>query len=614
MTNHSKSRHPLYLRALGVVSALVVCCLCAPLSGMAQTKNAPSMAFDLFKEGKFDDAATKGMSDLLLQPWNHPLRLLVADSLQRVGRVVEAKIQLQALDGTSVASEARTRLSALQNSPQTEVARPAAVPLIESARPLAPMVAATSPVAPIQVVPPAPSLAVPPPPAFAPVTMPVTLPAVAPSVAFVAVNSQAVVTPGGSLLQLAPFQYIPPAGARVVDQADQPKRSPDQQRIVDLNAAGDYQAAGTAGLALQEKGGMDDELKLIFANSLAWSGRLSEARQAYQGLTTGKLANEGNIGLANIDRWLGYDHRAAPVYQSVLAKDPENPDARLGLEMTSRELSPRTMLTYGGSTDSSDLNTRSLTANHRWRDSSGANIMEIETSRFRASLPGIETDQRDATFRYRSLEQEYRPSFEVSSIGNAVFGSVGVALGERPILVEVGVVNWGRFSTNPNAIAANLSASHLGLQASHGFSFGKLVGRVDGYGVSDGNTIWTSSLRLSPNWRPLGSHFKPLIGLETRDAKFNTPNYWSPAKGTGSVYAGLMGEWAEDAWNLYASAQVGIPVYGEAGDSWSWTAGAKRWLTGDIALGFSLWGLSSLRDNAPYRANTFAVSLEKLWR
>lgn len=613
MPNHTSPLDPLFLRSIRVVSALVVCCLWAPLSGMAQTKNTPSMAFDLFKEGKFDEAATKGMSDLLLQPWNHPLRLLVADSLQRVGRVSEAKIQLNALDGTSAANEAKTRLSALQKLPQVETTRPTALPVVESPRPTAALVAASPSVVPIQVAPPATAL-VAPPSIVMPVVAPVTMPVAAPSTALVAVNSQAVVTPGGSLLQLAPFQYIPPAGARVVDQAAQPKRSPEQQRIVDLNAAGDYQAAGNAGLALQEKGGMDDELKLIFANSLAWSGRLTEARQAYQGLTTGNLANEGNIGLANIDRWLGYDHRAAPVYRSVLAKEPENPNALLGLELTSRELSPRTVLTYGGSTDSSDLNTRTLTANHRWRDSSGANIMEVETSRFRASLPGIETDQRDATFRYRSLDQEYRPSFEISSIGNAVFGGVGVALGERPILLEAGVVNWGRFSTNPNAIAANLSATHLGLQASHGFSFGKLVGRVDGYGVSDGNTIWTSSLRLSPNWRPLGSHFKPLIGWEARDAKFNTPNYWSPAKGTGSVYAGLLGEWAADEWNLYASAQVGLPVYGEAGDSWSWTAGGKRWLTGDIALGFSLWGLSSLRDNAPYRANTFAVSLEKLWK
>ena len=181
-------------------------------------------------------------------------------------------------------------------------------------------------------------------------------------------------------------------------------------------------------------------------------------------------------------------------------------------------------------------------------------------------------------------------------------------------MVEMGVVNWGRFTVNPNAVAATLSASHFGLQGSHMFSFGRLVARVDGYGISDGNSILTSSLRLSPNWRPFGSHFKPLLGMETRDAKFNTNNYWSPALGYGSAYAGLLGEWGTEDWNLYASGQLGGPLYGEAGNSWSWTAGGKRWLTGDIAISLNLWGLMNQRDNAPYRANTFSLSLEKLWR
>ena len=582
---------------------------------MAQTKIQPSAAFELYKDAKYDAAAARGLSDFLVQPWNHELRLLVADSLLRVGKVAEAKIQLETLDGTTASKEAKARLSTLQKlAPQVAAGLPTSPMAVVTpiVAPLSPVRPAEPPIVPVQVV--------------APAVVPLSVTETAPSAAFapisipspvstpVAVSNQSVVTPTGALLQLAPFQYIPPAGARVPDQVAQPKRSPEHQRIVDLNAAGDYQAAGTEGLALQGKGGMDDELKLIFANSLAWTGRLPEATQTYQSLTTGKLAKEANIGLANIDRWLGYDHRAAPVYRSVLAMDPENPDALLGLELTSRELSPRTMLTYGGSNDSSDLYTRAFTANHRWRDSTGANVMEVETSRFKGTLPTVEVEQKDATFRYRALEREYKPSFEISTIGNAVYGGAGVSLGERPVLVEVGLVNWGRFTTNPNALAANLSASHLGLQASHGFSFGKLVGRVDGYGISDGNSILTSSLRLSPLLRPLGSHFKPLIGIETRDAKFNTTNYWSPAQGYGSVYAGLLGEWGSDNWNLYASGQLGRPLYGEAGDSWSWTAGGKRWLSDDIAISLNLWGLSNQRDNAPYRANTYSVSLEKLWK
>jgi hypothetical protein len=613
---------------------MAVCCLCLSLDGRAQAKNPSSPVFDLYKDAKYEAAATRGLSDLLAQPWNHELRLMVADSLQRVGKLAEAKIQLEALDGTPLAKEAKNRLSSLQKPTTTATASVPSQTAVVTAAPVAVPTPPSAPIRPVELRQEPIQLATSPPPAvpsipstsgasplpFANVTIPstITIPAAvsipAPVSTPVAVSSQSVMTPTGALLQLAPFQYIPPAGAQLADQANQIKRSPEHQRIVDLSMAGDYQAAGTEGLALQQTGGMDDELKLIFANSLAWTGRLTEATQTYQSLTSGKLEKEAKVGLANIDRWLGYDHRALPVYRSVLALDPAYPDALLGVELATRELSPRTMLTYGGSIDSSDLATRAFTVNHRWRDSTGANIMEVETSRFKGSLPTIETEQRDATFRYKSLDREYKPSFEVSTIGNAVFGSAGVSLGDRPILVELGFLNWGRFTSNPNAIAANLSASHLGLQASHGFTFGKLVGRLDGYGVSDGNNILTSSLRFSPNWRPLGTHLKPLLGMETRDAKFNTPNYWSPSLGYGSVYAGLLGEWGSESWNFFASGQVGRPLYGEAGDSWSWTAGGKKWLTDDIALSLSLWGLSNQRDNAAYRANTFSVSLEKLWR
>lgn len=612
LTRLSLSNH---FRSFGWGVALFVSFLCVSQPGMAQTKSQPSAAFELYNEAKYDAAAARGLSDLLVQPWNHELRLLVADSLLRVGKVAEAKIQLETLDGTSVAKDAKTRLSALQKpGPNVAVSLPASPTVVAApiVAPISPVRVVELPTVPVQVTAPASVPVQVVATASAPALANVSIPA--PIATPVTVSNQSVVTPTGALLQLAPFQYIPPAGARLPDQATQPKRSPEYQRIADLSTAGDYQTAGTEGLALQDKGGMDDELKLIFANSLAWTGRLPEATRTYQSLTTGKLAKEANIGLANIDRWLGYDHRAAPVYRSVLATDPENPDALLGLELASRELRPRTMLTYGGSNDSSDLNTRVFTANHRWRDSTGANVMEVETSRFKGTLPTVEVEQKDATFRYRALERDYKPSFEISTIGNTVYGGAGVSLGDRPVLVEVGLVNWGRFATNPNALASNLSASHLGLQTSHGFSFGKLVGRVDGYGISDGNTILTSSLRLSPLWRPLGSHFKPLIGIETRDAKFNTTNYWSPAQGYGSVYAGLLGEWGSDNWNLYASGQLGRPLYGEAGDSWSWTAGGKRWLSDDIAISLNLWGLSNQRDNAPYRANTFSVSLEKLWR
>lgn len=418
---------------------------------------------------------------------------------------------------------------------------------------------------------------------------------------------------------LTPFKYIAPPGAKQNQPAELelPKRSPDQQRIVDLNAAGNYQAVGTDGLALIAREKPDDALQLIIANSLAWTGRLKEAIPTYQGLTNGKYANEANVGLANAQRWRGRDEQALPLYQKVLAIDPGNADALEGSEMATRELVPRTTVSFGGSNDSSETQRRFATINHRWRDSSGANIMEIETSRVRDWLPNSEAQQQDISLRYEALNLVLKPSVELSMPTGAdrtLYGQVRVKILDDQISLTIGRVNWGRMATNPNALASRLAASHVGMTATQGFSFGILRGLVDYYDISDNNSILSSRLQLASNWRPLGNNFKPFIGIETRDARFNTLNYWSPDLGSGTAYAGILGEWGSADWNFYASGQSGIRLYGDAGTSWSVSAGGKRWLSTDVALSMNLWSMASWRDNAAYRAQSASVNLEKLWR
>ena len=438
--------------------------------------------------------------------------------------------------------------------------------------------------------------------------------AVAPALTSAGLSSSAlsrvIITPSGEMIPLAPFQYIPPAGARPVDAADEPKRSPEHQRLVDLNAAGDYQTLGTEGLVLK----LDDQLTLMVANSLAWTGRLKQASQIYQGLAQSKYALEARIGLANIDRWQGRDHLAEPVYRAALAADPANVDAIEGLKLVERELRPRTLFSMGGSNDSSDIRRRAATINHGWRDEGGANIWEVETSAVKDTLQPLQARQKDLTVRYKSLDREFKPRLELSTEGSTLFGNVGVAVGELPVLLDVGRVNWGRMASNPRGLSSHLAASHLGLQAADTFSFGSLNGRADYYKVSDGNTVVTSSLRFFPAWRPLGSHIKPLMGVETRNSKFNTSSYWSPAQGYGSAYAGLQVEWGGADWDLFASGQVGAPLYGEAGRNWSFSAGAKHWLSEDWAIGVNLWAMSSRRDNTPYRAQSLYLNIERLWR
>jgi hypothetical protein len=418
-------------------------------------------------------------------------------------------------------------------------------------------------------------------------------------------------------LILQPFKYIAPANAEAqAAKNDKPPRPPAQQQVVDLNAAGDYQAAGTQGLALLATEKVDDELQLIIANSLAWTGRVKEAIPTYQAISGGPVGNAATVGLANINRWQGRDDLALPMYRKVLDTEPTNDDALSGAAMASRGLAPKTTFRWGGAQDSSDLQRRSGSIAHQWRDASGANIYEVEAEGFRDWLPTAQAVQKDLTVRYKNLDTPLKPSLELSmttELKPALYGVGRVTVLDDRMTLALGRVDWGKSSANPNASFVGTAANYAGAQFNQSFSMGSINAKADFYNISDGNTITTTGLTFNSAWRPLGSHFKPFVGAETRSAKFNAPNYWSPATGYGAAFAGLLGEWGEDNWNLFASAQLGAPLYGEAGHSWSVSAGGKYWLTQDIALGGNLWSMSSIRDGVAYRAKSLDVYLEKLW-
>ena len=432
------------------------------------------------------------------------------------------------------------------------------------------------------------------------------------------------IAPAAESLILAPFKYIAPsavdssaATGTAPAEAAQPKRKASQQRIVDLNAAGDYQAAGTEGMALLAREKADDELQLIVANSLAWTGRPKEAISAYQGLRAGKFADQASVGLASIYRWRGRDDQAIPLYRAVLANDPGNSNALEGLELATRETSPRTRLSFGGGKDSSDAERGSATLNHRWRDGSGTHLMEVETSLVIDTLTGVETSQQDVSLRYQNLNLALKPSLELSmptKDDNSLYASARIKLFDDKVTLSAGRVNWGRMATNPNALAQHLSAMHAGIAASKDFSFGNLQANVNFYDISDDNAVLTGSLHLASAWRPLGSHFKPFVGMESRGGKFAAVNYWSPDQGSGSIYSGMLGEWLGADWSLYASGQLGLRLFGDAGTSWSVSAGGKYWVSSNLALSVNLWALDAWRGNAAYRAQAATINLEKLWR
>lgn len=186
-------------------------------------------------------------------------------------------------------------------------------------------------------------------------------------------------------------------------------------------------------------------------------------------------------------------------------------------------------------------------------------------------------------------------------------------VGDLPVHAELARENFGLTSFSARALDAGLTANRVGLEGSWGDTVGVLSGRVNWYNISDTNTLRTGSLKFAPSWRPLGLWFKPYASIDTRDVKFNTPNYWSPADGSGTLGLGATAEWASKDWYFVMAGQLGTRMYGEAGSSWSASVGAQRWLNRDTALTVNLWGMSSIRDQVRYKANTLSVKLDRLW-
>jgi hypothetical protein len=575
--------------------------------------------------------AQQGLDKLLKQPWNHELRLSVAESLVREGRIGEAISQLEALQGTSQEQVAEARIRQLKSGglqaqalPQVQP-RPQVQAQVQSpAQP--PIQAATQPVAPASIQPQAlPTLPTPPVPPKEATYLPVR-PQPPVRVASASTPAQAIGQDNSPVMlrQLPQFQYVAPGSAVEPSPSEPTPRIPGSlqgktlssgaQEIIDLMAAGNYKDAGTKGLALIGKEKVDDEIRVMVANSLAWTGRLKEASTLYASVKSGAAAQDAEVGLANIERWQGRDDLAARRYRKVLASDPEHAGASEGLALALRELRPRTIFNAGRSKDSADVQRDAGSLTHRWSNSDGSSRYEVEASAVRDRSPAAAEREQAVTLRYSAPTLSLKPSFELSVPNRderTVFGGARATVGDATF--EVARVNWGKMAVTPQALAAGLSANHVGVEWRRNVDIGNISARLAYYDISDSNTIWTSALQLTSSWRPLGSHFKPFVGMETREARFNTPQYWSPAIGFGTAYAGLMGEWGAADWNLFGSAQAGTRLYGDAGTSWSVSTGGKRWIGDDVGVGFALWSMASQRDNARYRASSANFTVEKIW-
>lgn len=529
-----------------------------------------------YRAGQFQQASEQGLQELLIEPWNHELRFIVADSLQRNGQIDEAVAQFQALDGTPLAHSAGLRLNALRsarNEPGSTIA-PIALTAPRPAKP--------SNIGNTQL---------------------------ADASNYTQQNGQALQAPPS-----VPAKPVSTLRARVL----LPKKSPALQKIDDLANKGDYDAVAREGQLVLQQEPNNAELRLLVANSLAWTGFLDQAAKQYQYLLEGSLATDAQVGLANVYRWRGSDEQALPLYKAVLAREPKHAAALEGLRLAERELAPRTLITAGSSSDSSDARRKALAVNHRWRDKSGKHVFEVETAANNDQLLALHQNARDLTVRYQALALPLQPKLELAEQvqpNRILSGSLRLHFAGPQNYVEVGRLDWGKLASNAKALKASLTADHVGAAFDSRGRWGQLSGRLDYYAISDSNEIISSGLRYVPSWRPLGSHFKLFTGIETRDARRGAVggSYWAPVDGFGTGFVGLQTDWGGADWNLYGSGQVGARLYGEAGNNWSLSAGGKRWLGPDFAIGINLFSLASRRDNASYRAKAFNLNLEKLW-
>lgn len=393
------------------------------------------------------------------------------------------------------------------------------------------------------------------------------------------------------------------------------------KRLNDLFTSGQYGAAGSEGLAwIQSEGDPPDSgLRLKIANSLAWTNRLPAAITEYEKLVRNSdQFQAARLPLANAYRWSGRSDLSVPLYKQVLEENETNQDALDGVEYAERDLRPRTSIQWATSQDSGDLRLSTGTLTHRWRDPSLQQIYEVEANiRTAHQAPGgPDPRHTGTTLRYTHMGLPYQPEVSVGVQGqptSGLFAGLRVKLGELPIHAEIARENFGMTAASAKALDAGLTANRIGLEGAWSGELGVLSGRLNVYDISDHNNLRTTSIKLAPSWRPLGLAFKPYASIDTRDLKFNTPNYWSPTEGSGSFGLGASAEWAEKDWFFVVAGQLGTRIYGEAGNSWSASIGAQRWLNRETALTANLWGMSSIRDGARYKAHSLSLKLDRLW-
>lgn len=380
--------------------------------------------------------------------------------------------------------------------------------------------------------------------------------------------------------------------------------------------AGEYWSVGSDGLDFLKAEPDNDALRMIVADSLAWTGRYADAISQYQMLAGTALADSAALGLANAYRWNGRFDLASPLYLQILISQPDNPDAIDGLQRIDRELRPRTAITLSSKNDSNSVHQNGIELNHSWRGDNLALQYALSLNTSRYILTPVATHQRELNFSIEHADMAMSPNLELSfqqEPVNKAFATLRLELADEPDLhMTIGHVNWGNMVFQPLALLAGLDATQVGFNGSLNTRPGTLSVAYNDFHVSDGNKIQDANLRFSPSWRPLGADFRYYIGLSGRWAQRNVPIYWSPDMGYLSTDIGFSNEWSMSNGDYSIYGQRGFGAGGEALNSYNLGFAAKRYIDRDWAVSLSAGLLENMRTDA-YRSSYLTFGIERLW-
>lgn len=380
--------------------------------------------------------------------------------------------------------------------------------------------------------------------------------------------------------------------------------------------AGDYWSVGSDGLDFLKKEPGNNELRMIVANSLAWTGRYADAISQYQMLAGTTLSDSAALGLANVYRWSGRPDLASPLYQQILTSQPDNPDALDGLNRINRELRPRTDVVFTRKSDSNSVMQNGTEIKHYWRGDNLALKYALSFNTSHYTLTPVETQQTEINFSIEHADMAMAPKLDLSVQQEPIskaFALLRLKLSDAPDLhITIGHVNWGNMAFQPQALLDGLDATQLGINGSLITRPGTLNAIYNNYKVSDDNQIQESNIQFFPSWSPLGTDFRYYIGLSGRYALRNVPAYWSPDTGYLSTDIGFTKEWPISNGDYLIYGQRGFHAGGEALNSYNIGFSAKRNIDRDWAASLSAGMLENQRSDA-YNSKYLTFGIERLW-